>query len=455
MSRLVVVSNRVALPDTEAPGGLAVALQAALEETGGLWFGWSGKIDPTESGAMHTHDLGGIRYVTVDLSRRDHNDYYNGFANRTLWPLLHFRMDLVDYSRETYAGYRRVNALFAEKLAPMLREDDLVWVHDYHLIPLAKLLRELGVRCRMGFFLHVPMPSSDLLAALPQHGRLFEGLSSYDLIGFQTERDLERFQDYVRLFGRGRVVSHGVLETRKGARLRAGAFPISIDTAHVATQAAAAVTRPGVKRLAASLSGRALAIGADRLDYSKGLPERFRAFERFLKRHPAHRGRLTYLQIAPVSRGEVAEYQQLRNELEQLAGHINGGHADADWTPVRYVNRNYPHRALMGFHRVARVGLVTPFRHGMNLVAKEFVAAQNPDDPGVLVLSSFAGAARELDSALLVNPYDLDGVADAIAAAITMPLEERRERWQAMMTLLEANDITAWRRRYLAALRDG
>ncbi|WP_396616734.1 alpha,alpha-trehalose-phosphate synthase (UDP-forming) [Lysobacter soli] len=454
MSRLVVVSNRVAVPGVSSAGGLAVALQAALEETGGMWFGWSGRIDPSDSGQAHEHDAGNIRYVTVDLSKRDHDDYYNGFANRTLWPLLHFRVDLVDYSRITYAAYRRVNALFAEKLAPLLRDDDIVWIHDYHLIPMAKLLRELGVKCRLGFFLHVPMPSSDLLAALPQHERLFEGLSSYDLIGFQTERDLERFQDYVRLFGRGRVISHGVLETHKGKRLRAGAFPISIDTAQIEEQARAAASKVGVKRLATSLSGRELAIGVDRLDYSKGLPERFRSFGRFLKRHPEHRGKLTFLQIAPVSRGEVLEYQKLRSELEQLSGHINGAHAEPDWTPVRYVNRNYPHPTLTGFYRLSRIGLVTPLRDGMNLVAKEYVAAQDPKDPGVLVLSTFAGAARELGAALLVNPYDMDGVADALATAMEMPLEERRERYEAMMAVLRENDITAWRRKYLAALRE-
>ncbi len=212
--------------------------------------------------------------------------------------------------------------------------------------------------------------------------------------------------------------------------------------------------KPSFKRLTASLSGRALAIGVDRLDYSKGLPERFRAFEHYLQRHPEQRGRMTYLQIAPVSRGEVPEYRTLRRELEQLAGHINGTHADADWTPVRYVNRNYPHSSLAGFYRLARVALVTPLRDGMNLVAKEFVAAQDGDDPGVLVLSTFAGAARELDAALLVNPYDLDGVADAIAAALDMPCDERRERWQSMMTLLQTHDITAWRRSYLAELRE-
>ena len=453
MSRLVIVSNRVALPDRTSSGGLAVALQAALEETGGLWFGWSGRIDEETSGNVSEQQAGDIQYVTVDLSRRDHDDYYNGFANRTLWPLLHFRVDLVDYSRETYQAYRRVNALFADTLAPLLRDDDLVWIHDYHLIPMAQLLRQRGIKCRLGFFLHVPMPSSDLLAALPDHNRLFEGLSSYDLIGFQTERDLERFQDYVRLFGRGEVIESGVLATAKGHRLRAGAFPISIDTARIAEQAANAVGKASVKRLADSLSGRLLAIGVDRLDYSKGLPERFRAFGCYLERHWEQLGRLTFLQIAPVSRGEVAEYQALREQLERLTGHINGEHAQPDWTPMRYVNRNFPHASLTGFYRLARVGLVTPLRDGMNLVAKEFVAAQDPSDPGVLVLSSFAGAARELDGALLVNPYDLDGVADAIAAAVEMPMEERRERWSSMMARLRTHDITAWRRGYIEALK--
>ena len=326
-------------------------------------------------------------------------------------------------------------------------------MHHYHLIPLAALLRERGVRARIGFFLHVPMPSSDLLAALPQHGRLFEGLSAYDLVGFQTGRDLERFQDYVRLWGRGQVISPGVLETAGGRRLRAGAFPISIDTAQIERQAAEAADKPSVRRLRESLSGRALAIGVDRLDYSKGLPERFRAFERYLQRHPEQRGKLTFLQIAPVSRGEVAEYKALRQELERLAGHVNGGHAEPDWTPMRYVNRNFAHPTLTGFYRMARVGLVTPLRDGMNLVAKEYVASQDPDDPGVLVLSTFAGAARELDvGALLVNPYDLDGVADAIAAAMRMRAPERRQRWNAMMEVLRTRDIHAWRRDYLSAL---
>src|SRR6476659_9384691 len=278
MSRLVVVSNRVALPSEHRAGGLAVAMRAALRESEGLWFGWSGKRVRDASGALHTVRDANMTYTTMDLSYEDFDHYYNGFSNRTLWPLLHFRLDLVDYRRDTYDGYRRVNALFADKLAPLLRADDVVWVHDYHLIPFAQRLRELGVGNRIGFFLHVPMPSSDILAALPTHRELFAALSSYDLVGFQTVRDLERFQDYVRLFGGGKVITQGELETSDGRRFRAGAFPISIDTGLIARQAEAAMRKPAVQRLHASLTERALAIGVDRLDYSKGLPERFRAF---------------------------------------------------------------------------------------------------------------------------------------------------------------------------------
>ena len=457
MSRLGVVSNRVALPGELRAGGLAVGLLSALKERGGIWFGWSGKSVREASGELHEQTEDGIRYVTMDLSRADHDSYYSGFANRTLWPLLHFRLDLVDYDRATREGYRRVNALFADKLAPRLHEDDIVWIHDYHLIPLGALLRERGFGGRLGFFLHVPVPSADVLSALPDHARLFPQLYSYDLIGLQTRRDVARLGDYVQLHSDGRAVDTTSPELRMfelpgGRRFRVGAFPIGIDTLLIARQARAAMARPVVRDLRASLRERKLAIGVDRLDYSKGLPERFHGFERYLERHPVQRGSLTYLQIAPVSRGEVKEYQQLRGHLEQIAGHINGGHAEPDWTPLRYVNRNFAHGTLTGFYRSARVGLVTPLRDGMNLVAKEYVASQDPDDPGVLVLSRFAGAADELGDALLVNPYDLDGVADAIANAATMSRDKRIERWQAMIEPLRRNDINAWRQRYLAAL---
>jgi len=335
VSRLVVVSNRVAVPGENRAGGLAVGLLAALKERGGMWFGWSGKSVRDGSGTLHTQKDGDIEFVTLDLSKREVDGYYNGFANRTLWPLLHFRLDLVDYDRGTRETYHKVNALFADKLAPLLREDDIVWIHDYHLIPLGALLRERGIGCRIGFFLHIPMPSADLLQAMPDHLRLFSALYAYDLVGFQTQRDADRFQTYLRLFGGGRVLDNGELEAPGGRRFRAAAFPIGIDTELIARQAGTAATKAAVKNLRNSLRDRQLAIGVDRLDYSKGLPERFLGFERYLERHPDQRGSLTYLQIAPVSRGDVTEYRQLRSQLEQIAGHINGGHAEPDWTPLR------------------------------------------------------------------------------------------------------------------------
>ena len=452
MSRLVVVSNRVALPGENRAGGLATGLLAALRERGGLWFGWSGRSVAGESGALHEAQDGAIRYLTMDLSKSDLDNYYNGFANRALWPLLHFRLDLVDYDRRKREGYWKVNTLFADTLAPLLRDDDTVWIHDYHLIPLASLLRERGVGCRIGFFLHVPVPSADLIQALPDHRALFQTLYAYDLLGFQTRRDVDRFQSYVRLFGGGGLVDNEWIQAPDGRRVRTSAFPIGIDTEHIARQARSAASNKPVRDLRQSLQHRKLAIGVDRLDYSKGLPERFHGFERYLDRYPQQKGEMTYLQIAPVSRGSVTEYRKLRSDLERLAGHINGGHAEADWTPLRYVNQNYAHSTLTGFYRQAAVGLVTPLRDGMNLVAKEYIAAQDPENPGMLVLSLLAGAADELKQALLVNPHDLDGVADAIATAANMPRAERIERWRVMMEQLRTHDIHRWRRDYLGAL---
>ena len=452
MSRLVVVSNRVALPGENRAGGLATGLLAALSERGGLWFGWSGRSVNVDSGALHEAQDGPIRYLTMDLSKNDLDSYYNGFSNRALWPLLHFRLDLVDYDRRKREGYWKVNRLFADTLAPLLRDDDTVWIHDYHLIPLAALLRERGVACRIGFFLHVPVPSADLIQALPDHRSLFSALYSYDLLGFQTRRDVDRFQSYVRLFGGGTLIDSDWIKAPDGRRVRTSAFPIGIDTEHIARQARSAASNKPVRDLRQSLQHRKLAIGVDRLDYSKGLPERFHGFERYLQRYPQQKGDMTFLQIAPVSRGSVNEYRKLRGDLERLAGHINGGHAEADWTPLRYVNQNYAHSTLTGFYRQAAVGLVTPLRDGMNLVAKEYIAAQDPENPGMLVLSLLAGAADELKQALLVNPHDLDGVADAIATAANMPLAERIERWRAMMEHLRTHDIHRWRRDYLLAL---
>ncbi len=389
----------------------------------------------------------------MDLSHADHRAYYLGYANSVLWPLFHYRLGLFEFRRDTFEGYLRVNAAFAAALAPLLLPDDLVWVHDYHLIPLGAELRKRGVQNRIGFFLHIPFPTTEVLTALPGHERLVEALCAYDLIGFQTVNDLRAFTDYIVNEARGETASDGTF-TAFGRRGRAGAFPISIDTEGFARAAEHAAGAPDMKRLSESLVGRALIIGVDRLDYSKGLPHRFEAFDQLMERWREHRSRVTLMQVAPPTRGQVAQYRALRRELEGLAGHVNGKYAEFDWVPIRYLNKTFSRNTLAGFYRLARIGLVTPLRDGMNLVAKEYVAAQDGNDPGVLVLSRFAGAARELDGALIVNPFDVEAMAEALHRALAMPLEERRKRWRGMMEVLRHNTVSKWREDFLRALRE-
>ena len=450
MSRLVVVSNRVAHPRETRAGGLAAAMRAALKEHGGLWFGWSGKRVAPNERSLHRESAGAINYALLDLTREEYETYYLGFANRTLWPLLHFQPTVMQYNRAQYTGYREVNKLFAEKLAPLLREDDRVWIHDYHLIPLAAELRALGIGARIGFFLHIPLPPPELLINLPCHADLMATLGACDLVGVQNRDDGRALFDYFsRMLGATR--SRDDVELH-GRRTHIAPFPISIDTAEVARQSQFAANNSAVRKLHASLNERQLAIGVDRLDYSKGLPRRFEAFGRFLAEHREWRSRVSFLQIAPPSREEVPEYRELRSKLERSAGATNGRYADPDWVPIRYVNRSFAQSTLAGFYRIAQLALVTPLRDGMNLVAKEFVAAQPPDDPGVLVLSQFAGAAGELPQAILVNPYDPEGLVEGIEQGLTMPLGERRERWATMFEHLSKQDINAWRKNFLAAL---
>ena len=455
--RLVVVSNRVAVPRhgrTGGEGGLAVGVKAALEESGGMWFGWSGKTvehDVGEPEAAGLFEAGKTTYAMVDLTRRDYEEYYNGFANRSIWPLFHYRLDLADFNRRYLAGYQRVNALFARRLAPLLRDDDLLWIHDYPLIPMADQLRHMGCRQTMGFFLHIPWPALEVLLALPNHRALVQSLCAYDLVGFQTEDYRRAFVDYCQRELGATVDAEGTLEAF-GRRVRTGTFPISIDTQSLAEAAEEAAGSRQIHRLRDSVRNRDLIIGVDRLDYSKGLLVRVQAYEHLLRAYPANRGRVVMLQIAPPSRMEVPEYMQLRHEMEAACGHLNGAFAEFDWTPVRYLNKGFSRRMLAGFYRTARVGLVTPLRDGMNLVAKEYVASQNPEDPGVLVLSRFAGAARELDGALIVNPYDLEATAEAMQMALALDLEERKDRYRTMIDRLRNHDIDRWREDYLSAL---
>ena len=454
-ARIVIVSNRVAVPESpRAPvaGGLAVAVKAVLKNRNGLWFGWSGKVDDQPSPEPKTIEVNKISYSLIDLSTVDYQEYYNGLANRVLWPILHYRVDLQDYSRADATGYLRVNQLFADKLSSFIRDDDIIWVHDYHLMPLGGELRARGHKNKIGFFLHIPFAPPDIVQALPYHREILGSLAHYDLVGFQTENDRDNFAGYLMAQGAKQLRS-GAYEM-SGLRVRVGAFPVSIETAIYARMARGAGRSPLVRRVKESLGGRRLVLGVDRLDYSKGIPERIKAYERFLEKNPHWHAKVTLLQITPKSRSEIKEYSDMEAEVTGLIGRINGRFGDAAWTPIRYVNKSYSRTALAGIYRAADVAMVTPLRDGMNLVAKEYVAAQDPEDPGVLILSEFAGAAKQLARALLINPHETDGVAAALEQALEMQLEERRSRHRPMLDYLVENDIRNWAESYLAALSE-
>jgi trehalose 6-phosphate synthase len=426
MARLVIVSNRVPLPGQgQRAGGLAVVLQDVMD-SGGLWFGWSGKTAPGNGKLQITNDRG-VEYATIDLSEEEYQKFYVGFANSALWPLFHFRLALMEFRREDLDGYRTVNKLYADTLLGLLRPDDLIWVHDYHLIPLGAMLRRMGVRSRIGFYLHIPFVPHSMYNALPQGDLLLRDLCEYDVVGFQTEEHRNDFLDTVRQSLGHDITEDGVIQV-PGRPVRSIVAPVGIDALAFSRQAVRSATGKNNKRLTESLAGRHLMIGVDRLDYSKGLPNRFEAFNRLLTRFPEHSQHVSYLQVAVPSREDVSEYASLRPVLNRMAGDINGRHGTFDWVPLRYMSQGVSRATLAGFHRISRVGLVTPLRDGMNLVAHEYIAAQNPEDPGVLVLSRFAGAASYFQDALIVNPNDPDEIAEAMHAALTMPLQERRLR---------------------------
>jgi trehalose 6-phosphate synthase len=452
MNRLVVVSNRVPLPSLgSSAGGLAVALGGLMERRGGLWFGWSGEVGGDNGRPVQIEQSGTVRYATIDLTKDEYEGYYNRFSNSVLWPLLHTLPELMHYDRADTPVYRAVNEKMADALIPLLSASDVIWVHDYHLLPLGSELRSRGVRNPIGLFLHIPFASPDVLTAAPEMAALVRDMLAVDLIGFQTEGDLEHFALAAQTFaGAVRLPGNAI---QLGSRtLRLGVFPVEIDAqafARIATENAASVAS---ERLRTSLGDEALILGIDRLDPTKGLMQRVAGFRSFMSARPEWRKRATFLQIAATSRKDVDSYRALRSSLESEAGSLNAEMGTPDWTPLRLLTSPVARGEAAGFMRMARVGLVTPVRDGMNLVAKEFVAAQDPSDPGVLVLSSFSGAARQLSAAILVNPHDSDGMADALHKALEMPSTERQQRWRACWSALEGRSPIGWGRGFVAAL---
>ncbi|MEL6451708.1 MAG: trehalose-6-phosphate synthase [Pseudomonadota bacterium] len=445
--RLIVVSNRIPT-EAQPSGGLVVALHDCLSEEGGVWIGTSGK--PVENPAPQMRQIASVPYTRMvfDISPDEHEGYYLGYANSVLWPLFHRRADLIDLQPEFTDQYLQVNARLADMLAAFVGPEDLIWIHDYHFLPLASFLRAAGVTCRIGFFLHIPFPVVSDIMALPQADELKGWVAAYDVFGVQTAGDVSRVLAHYRNDPDAIFDTQGRLITSEGGP-NPQHFPIGINAAEFAALAAA---NDGDVPLGLA-PGQKLVLGVDRLDYSKGLVHRFEGFAAYLDSRSADIPKATLLQIAPPSREDVDAYRDIRETLEQTTGTINGAHAELDWTPIRYLNQNVPRDRLADVYRQADVAMVTPLADGMNLVAKEYVAAQDPDDPGVLILSHFAGAAEQLTDALLVNPYDAQEVSAALHKALTMPLAERQARHVALLHNVMTEDIAWWTRSNLAALR--
>ncbi|MGN6106333.1 MAG: trehalose-phosphatase [Kofleriaceae bacterium] len=449
---LVVVSNRTpasvrSTGRTREVGGLVSALEPALRARNGIWLGWSGH-DSDDASALLVDPIAEPPRASFDLPLAWHHKFYGGFCNRVLWPLFHGFPGRVRYSDDEWEAYVEANEAYAEHALALAGERATIWIHDYHLLLVARGLRRRGYTGPIGLFLHVPFPPRDLFETVPWRGALVEALLDHDLIGFHTARWADNF--VASATGQG-AAAEGRRLALGARRCDVGVFPIPIEPSVFMTPADEV---PDVARLRATLGERRLLLGVDRLDYSKGIPERLAAFERLLDREPQWRGKVSFVQVSVPSRSDIPEYAELRQLVEREVGRINGKFGEADWVPVRYLYRSYDPAVLAQLYRLADVALVTPLRDGMNLVAKEFIAAQDPECPGVLVLSEFAGAAVQMADAVITNPYHPDGLAADLHRALQMPAAERVARHRRLLaTLIGEGTPDRWAEEFLARLR--
>ncbi len=463
--QLLVVSNRlpVAVEMVEGQwsvvpgaGGLVTAMTPLMKQNRGQWIGWAGcgpdaPADELLAEYSRDHDF---EVVPVPLTEEEVALYYRGFANQTIWPLFHDLLGHCTFELPHWEAYVEANRRFAEVVAPRIRPDTFVWIHDYQLMLVGHFLREMGITQHLGFFLHIPFPAFDLIRRLPWKAEVMHALLDYDHVGFQTAHDRRNFIGSVRWFvpdskirARGRESSLSY----RGRNIRLGFYPISIDYDEFAGMAASREVEEAAWFVHENLKSRVLVLGLDRLDYTKGMPERFLAFERMLEKYPETHGLISLIQVVIPSRVRVAEYQKLKDELDTLAGRINGRFSHHGWVPIHYMFRSLDRVQLLGHYRACEIGLITPLRDGMNLVSKEYCAA-SIDNNGVLILSEFAGAADQLArGALVVNPYDVEGTADAIYQAYTMAPEERARRMKIMRAEVRRNNVHRWVQWFLAA----
>lgn len=463
--RLVVVSNRlpIAVEDTPAgrrvvpgAGGLVTAMGPVLGDRGGKWVGWLGAsgVEETRSALDEASSELGYELEPVELTPQEIEGFYEGFANEVLWPLFHDFIPHCVFDPAFWPVYQAANRKFAEAAAAVSEDGDYLWIHDYHLMRVGAELREMGVRHELGFFLHIPFPSLDIFSKMPWRQRILAGLLDYDLVGFQTHRDLRNFAQCVGALIEGaRVYDTGdLIRIEAGERtVRAGAFPISIDYEDFVHRAVENPVSELVARVRSQLPNRKLILGLDRLDYTKGIPERIRSFGLALERYPELRGNVTFLQVVIPSRTRVDEYQHLKDEIDRLIGNVAGRFSQAGWAPLQYIFRRLTQKELLAYYRASDVALITPLKDGMNLVAKEYCTC-SLEDNGVLILSEFAGAAAQLShGALIVNPFDIEQVAEAIHEAVLMDPEEQRERMRPLRESIRRENIYRWVEGFLEA----
>ena len=460
--RLLTVSNRLPVcarvtPEelrvTASSGGLATGLGSCHERADALWIGWPGEVSNATPAQMEklTHELLERRLVPVGLSPDLVSRYYHGFANRVLWPTFHYLIDQLPVDDAGWDAYQAANAAFAQAVADVYRPGDTIWVHDYQLMLVPALLRSRIPDARIGFFLHIPFPSSEVFRILPWRREILDGVLGADLIGFHTFAYMRHFMTSLLHIG---GLEADVDRVRIGSReVRVGVFPMGVDAAAFEGLAADPEVMARADAIRREAGGRRIVLGIDRLDYTKGIPRRLEAIDALMQRHPGLRDQMRYVQVAVPSRGDVDEYRQFRVAVEQRVGRLNGAHGTISSLPVHYIHQSVPTTELAALYAAADVMLVTPLRDGMNLVAKEFVATR-ADEDGVLILSEFAGAAAELNGSITVNPYDIAGVADAIERALTMPAAERRVRMRNLRRGVIANDVAAWARSFVSRLEE-
>ncbi|RJQ52174.1 MAG: trehalose-6-phosphate synthase [Desulfobacteraceae bacterium] len=467
-NRLVIVSNRLPVVFEEdengrlqlrpGSGGLVTALAPVLRNRGGLWIGWPGTADTdgvqVEKLLEESTKNVGYNFKPVVLSKEEVEGFYYGFANEILWPLFHDLQTRCNFDPTYWKAYRNVNRKFAEVIIENIKDEDHIWIHDYHLMTVAHELREMGISARIGYFLHIPFPPMDLFINLPWRFQILHALLSYDLVGFQTQRDrrnfvqcVENMLEDVRIQGEGQVLTAQV----DHREVRIGNFPVSIDYNEFFQKAATREVEELAFKIRKELTANHIVLGIDRLDYTKGIPERLTAFRNLLERYPEIRKKVSLIQIVVPSRVNIPKYHDLKSVIEGLVGEINGRFTQPGWVPIHYIFRSIDRTELIAYYRAAQIALITPLKDGMNLVAKEYSAC-NVDESGVLILSEFAGAAAQLkDGALLVNPYDVEGVADTLFAAMHMDIDRRREKVKILREAVRSSDIYSWVDSFLEA----